>query len=144
VARAELPTLEHLELWLGTSSYGGNAEVEDLAPIFDGSRFPRLRYLGLRDSEIADEIATAVAQAPILERIEVLDLSLGTLGDQGAAALLTSPAIGKLKLLDLHHNYLSDEMVDRLYTLEIELDAGDRQTAEQYGDREWRYVAVSE
>src|SRR5262245_44872494 len=43
VAAAELPELEHLELWLGTDEYGGNASVADLAPIFDGGLFPKLK-----------------------------------------------------------------------------------------------------
>ena len=30
---AELPNLEHLELWLGTDSYGGDATVADLADL---------------------------------------------------------------------------------------------------------------
>jgi hypothetical protein len=72
VAAAELPELEHLELWLGEENYGGNATVADIAPILDGALFPKLKYLGLRDSEIADEIAGAVASAPVVERIRVL------------------------------------------------------------------------
>jgi hypothetical protein len=87
LAAADLPELEHLELWLGTTDYGGTVTVADLEPILSGRLFPKLRYLGLRDSEIADEVAAALASAPILERVRVLDLSLGTLGDAGAAAV---------------------------------------------------------
>ena len=144
VTAGDLPALEHLELWLGVDQYGGTTTVEDLRPILDGTRFPNLRYLGLRDSEIADQIAGAVAQAPILERIEVLDLSLGTLGDDGAAALLASPTIRRLKKLDVHHHYCSDQMTARLAALGIDIDCSDQQKDEWFRGERSRYVAVSE
>jgi hypothetical protein len=83
VLQSELPALEHLELYLGEENYGFDFEVGDLEPLLSGIVFPNLRSLGLRDSEIADEIAAAVAKAPILSRIKMLDLSLGTLSDAG-------------------------------------------------------------
>lgn len=144
VAAAELPELEHLELWLGDETYGGNAAVADLAPILEAKLFPNLKYLGLRDSEITDEIARAVATAPVLERIRILDLSLGTLTDEGAAALLTSPAIARLEKLDLHHHFCSEEMTAKLQSLAIEVDASEREEPESYDDEVWRYVAVGE
>ncbi len=144
VAGAELPALEHLDLWLGAENYGANATVADLAPILDGSRFPRLSYLGLRDSEIADEIAQAAAAAPILERIQVLDLSLGTLSDAGAEALLASPAVARLKKLDIHHHYCTPAVVARLEALGVELNTEDAQQADEDDGEVWRYVAVSE
>lgn len=39
VLDSELPALEHLELWLGVSAYGGDATVPDLAPLLAGGRF---------------------------------------------------------------------------------------------------------
>jgi hypothetical protein len=140
LAAAKLPELEHLELYLGTDSYGWDGTIEDVRPLLTAERFPKLRYLGLRDSEIADEVAAAVAVAPILQRIETLDLSLGTLGDEGAQALLDSPAVRRLGRLDVHHHYLSEAMVERLTALPLEVDASDRQTEEEYG----RYVSVGE
>lgn len=148
VLRADLPALEHLELWLGDPDYGGNTTVEDLAPLLKKELFPRLRYLGLRDSTIADDIAAAMARTPIVERIETLDLSLGTLTDTGAQALLQSPLIHKLKKLDLHHHYCSDEMIQKLTQLPIEVDVSEQQIPDMYDwdDEEVveRYVALSE
>ncbi len=144
VCNAQLPELEHLELWLGIEDYGGDTTVDDLQPILTDQLFPKLRYLGLRDSEIADEIAIALADASVLEQIKVLDLSLGTLRDVGAEALLNNPAIAQLEKLDIHHHYVSDELVTRLEELGIELDASDRQEEEEYGDESYFYVAVSE
>jgi hypothetical protein len=144
VTAAELPALEHLELWLGTENYGGTTTIDDLAPILSGACFPSLTYLGLRDSEHADALAAAVASAPVLDRIRILDLSLGTLGDEGAAALLASPAVARLQKLDIHHHFCSNEMVERLQGLGIEVDASEQEKEEEYSGERYRYVAVSE
>ena len=142
ITSSNLPELEHLEIWLGDDNYGANAEIVDLAPIFSGRLFPKLEVLALRDSELADAIAVAVSNAPILERLRVLDLSLGTLSDDGAAAFLSSPGIAKLGFLDIHFHYCSDEMVQKLNGLGINVDASDQQEPDD--DEGHRYVAVGE
>jgi hypothetical protein len=141
VARAELPALTHLELWLGDDGYGADWSAEDLQPILDGSRLPRVESLGLRDSDRADEAAAAAARAPITQRLRRLDLSLGNLGDEGAEALLASPAIKRLTELDLHHHYLSDAMMARLQKLGPRIDLDGQEEPDRDGGR---YVAVSE
>ncbi len=143
VLQANLPNLERLELWLGVRDYGWDGTVDDLKPLFAGEIFPKLHYLGLRDSQIADEIAVAVADAPILERIKVLDLSLGTLTDEGAEALLKSPTVRRLEKLDLHHHYCSNEVMEQLHKLG-NVDASDQKQASMFDDGAHRYVAVSE
>ncbi len=144
VLASTLPALEHLELWLGDENYGWDGAVADLQPLLEGELFPALKHLGLRDSEIADEIAEAIATAPILSRLETLDLSLGTLGDKGAAALLTSPAIKALRKLDLHHHYMSAAMMARISSLGIQVDFSGQEKPDIYKGEENRYVAVSE
>jgi hypothetical protein len=144
VFQAQLPALEHLELWLGTPNYGGDINPEDLAPLLAGSLFPQLSYLGLRDSEIADQVAVAVANSPIMQQLKTLDLSLGNMGDIGATALLESPLIRHLDKLDLHHHYISDELTKKLTNLSVLVDVSDRQKADVYDDEEYRYIAVSE
>ncbi|MDJ0346031.1 STM4015 family protein [Streptomyces sp. H10-C2] len=114
VAASELPALEYLELWLGVEEYSGDATIADLAPILAGTRFPALHHLGLRNSEIQDEIAAAVASAPVVARLTSLDLSLGVLTDNGAAALLAGQPLTHLQWLDLHHHFLSDPIAQRL------------------------------
>lgn len=143
---AHLPQLEHLELWLGTDDYGGTTTVQDLEPILSGRLFPKLRSLGLCDSDIADQVAQAVALAPVLERIRVLDLSLGTLGDEGAQALLSSPLVAKLEKLDIHYHFCSDETVEQLKAAlpNVEVDASDSQKPDLHGGESYRYVAVGE
>src|SRR5262249_6135084 len=71
VAACELPALEHLELWLGTDRYGADTGVSDLEAVFQARNLPALRYLGLRNSDIADAVAAALATAPVLERLRV-------------------------------------------------------------------------
>ncbi|GGV73139.1 hypothetical protein GCM10010294_34870 [Streptomyces griseoloalbus] len=150
VAASELPALEHLDLWLGTSWYGADSEVTDLEPILSGARLPRLRHLALRNSEIQDEIAAAVAPAPVVARLEVLDLSMGTLGDDGATALLGGQPLTHLKKLDLHHNYLSEPLRQRVREtldpagVEVDLDQDDADWDEDDDGTVHRYVSVGE
>ncbi|WP_066954945.1 STM4015 family protein [Streptomyces lushanensis] len=146
VGASELPALEHLDLWLGVSEYGATTEVADLAPILAGSRFPGLRHLALRNSEIQDEIAIALAGAPVVAGLETLDLSMGTLGDVGAEALLSGQPLTHLKKLDLHHHYMGAALRERLVTtlgaagVEVDLDEGE----DEDDDEGFRYTAVSE
>jgi hypothetical protein len=145
IAAGEFPNLEHLELWLGDPAYGGEATVEDLSPLLMGRNFPKLVYLGLKNSAIADEIAGVVALAPVVNQLKVLDLSMGTLGDEGAEALLASPAIRKLEKLDIHHHFCSEAMVEQLKKLGPAIDTADRQEPYDWGNGEQhRFVAVSE
>jgi hypothetical protein len=140
VAGADLPRLEHLELWLGDSGYGANWTLDDLSALLSSERLPSLKTLALRDSEQADAVAKAVATSPLLGRIEVLDLSLGTLTDEGAAALVASSSVKRLKRLDLHHHFLGEEMMRKLGELGIVVDVSDAEPP----DSEYRFVAVGE
>ncbi|NAS20818.1 leucine-rich repeat domain-containing protein [Herbidospora sp. NEAU-GS84] len=142
VAGCDLPALEHLELWLGVENYGGDYTVEDLAPILNGDRLPALKHLGLQDSDRQDEIAAAVASAPVVARLENLALSMGVLTDEGAEALLSGQPLTHLDQLDLHHHFLSEPMMARvekaLFTVGVDLDE------RQHDDDGWFYVAVDE
>jgi hypothetical protein len=145
VGECDLPALSHLELWLGTDNYGGDATVEDLAPVLSGARLPALTHLGLRDAEIADLVAAALAGAPVVARLRTLDLSLGILSDVGATALLAGQPLTHLRRLDLHHHYLSEPVMARLKAelepagVELDLSDWERNVAEND-----RFVAVSE
>lgn len=140
VMTADLPALEHLELFLGTDNYGATSSVDDLTPLLDGTLFPRLKYLGLKNSDYQDQIAQVLASAPVTATLEELDLSLGVLTDEGAQALLGSEHVGNLKKLHVAHHFMSGEMVARLEALPPEVDASDRQD----DDEEWRFVALGE
>ncbi|WP_329524907.1 STM4015 family protein [Streptomyces sp. NBC_01462] len=150
VAGSDLPALVHLDLWLGTSEYGGDYEVADLEPFFAGSRLPALKHLALRNSEIQDVICSSLASAPVVARLEVLDVSMGVLTDDGATALLSGQPLTHLKALDLHHNYLSAAVRSRLLeTLEphgvkVDADQDDADSDEEEDGTVWRFVAVGE
>ncbi|MFK4144053.1 STM4015 family protein [Streptomyces sp. NPDC004065] len=148
VAASELPSLEYLEMWLGVEEYGGDATVADLEPILAGGRFPALRHLGLRNSEIQDEIAAAVAAAPVVAQLKSLDLSLGVLTDEGVAALLGGQPLSHLTWLDLHHHFVSDPVADRLRAaLEpsgVEVDLSERGDEDEWDGEIHRYTAVAE
>ncbi|TDC53045.1 leucine-rich repeat domain-containing protein [Actinomadura sp. KC345] len=143
VGTSRLPNLKHLDLWLGEEMYGGGATVADLAPLLSGERLPALRRLGLEDSEIQDEIAAAVAGAPVVARLESLSLAMGVLTDRGAEALLSGQPLTHLRELDLHHHFLSEAMMERVRAAlpGVEVDLSGQ---EEPDDGEWFFVEVSE
>ncbi|WP_432148637.1 STM4015 family protein [Streptomyces sp. bgisy029] len=151
VAASELPALERLDLWFGSSWYGADATVDDVRPVLSGATFPRLRHLGLQNSELQDEIAAAVASAPVVAQLESLALSMGTLSDTGGEALLNGQPLNHLVTLDLRHHYLTDPVLDRVRAAcaPAVVEAGEAE--DDYGDEDMdddeepeRYVAVSE
>ncbi|MFD7122300.1 STM4015 family protein [Streptomyces sp. NPDC059892] len=155
IAAADLPSLERIELWFGEEDYGGGTTVEQLAPLLAGDRKPALRHLGLQNSPIQDELAAAIASAPVVPRLTSLSLSMGTLSDEGAEALLHGQPLTHLKELDLSHHFLSEAMMLRIWTA-LE-PAGVRVNLYGRNDREYddwdddeesggggRYIAVAE
>ncbi len=107
----ELPELEYLELWMGRPEYGGNSSIDDLMPILSGEKFPKLKYLGLKNCEYANDIAFELVRSPILESLIELDLSMGTLQLEGFQALLNYPKINELEVLNVAAN-----CIDRAFT----------------------------
>jgi predicted DNA-binding WGR domain protein len=142
ICMSDFPNLEYLELWLGTDEYGANHSVADLQPILSGKLFPKLKYLGLRNSQHADELAGVVVNSPLMTRIETIDLSLGVLTDEGARALLMIPPNTSVKKLNLHYNYISPELVKQLKGLPMTVDAS--KPSDMDLEDEWRFVAVGE
>jgi hypothetical protein len=144
IAQSNLPALSGIDLYLGTPRYGGGATPADLERILQGVAFPSLRHLGLRNAENADEIAAALAHAPVVSRLESLDLSLGILSDEGAAALLVGQPLTHLTRLDLHHHFLSEEMMQRIWNALPDVEVNmDEQEPNSVSDG-LRYIAVSE
>ncbi|MGC3003277.1 STM4015 family protein [Streptomyces sp. G35A] len=147
LAACDLPGLHHLELWLGTSWYGGDCTAADVRALLATlARCPELRHLGLCNSDIQDEIAAAVAAAPVTAGLDSLDLSMGTLGDDGGTALLSGQPLTHLRALDLGHHFMSDELTRRIrdalgpHVPDLALTPAPRSPH----DPETRYVAVGE
>ena len=139
IGKAKFPNLEFLELWLGTEEYGADTGVEDLQPILTGKLFPKLKYLGLRNSDMADDIASVVVNSPVAQQVESLDLSLGTMTDDGAESLLSLTS-DSIKKLSVHRNFLSTKLTKQLKGLPFSVDA----SGQEAEDGDWRFVAVGE
>ncbi|GGQ05311.1 hypothetical protein BKA00_003481 [Actinomadura coerulea] len=150
VAGGDLPALEHLDLWIGSDQHGGSSSAEDFAPFFTGERFPSLKHLGLENGPFQDELAEALASAPVVARLESVSLAMGMLSDRGAEALLSGQPLTHLRSLDLHHAFLSEPMAGRLRAAlpGVDLDLDDA-----LGEASWvgrdrffsdSYIAVTE
>lgn len=140
ILAADLPKLEKLELWLGSENYGFDSTVANYAPIISGEKFPGLKYLGLMNSEIQDDIVTALSASPFVEKLHTLDISMGALTDKGGEALLHSPHIKSLSFLNLRHHYLTNNMMAKLQGLGIEMNIDEQEAMDEYGP----YIEVSE
>lgn len=138
IANSKLPSLKRLELWLGSDGYGFDGNLATYRDLLAKLEPERLDYLGLRNAEIADELAGYLASQPWLGSLETLDLSMGTIGDEGAKALLASQYIAELDNLDLRHHYISDALVTRLTALPLNVTIDKAQNPDD------RYVQVSE
>lgn len=126
---------------MGSSYYGGTSTVEDLKWILSGNVSDKLIYLGLRNNEYSDAIANALIDAPIVERIKILDLSMGILTDRGLEDLLKCPAIERLEILNLTDNYLSENAIAKLQKLNVRVISDEQKTED---DEDERYCSVSE
>ena len=146
VVSGELPELEDLEIWFGTDEYGGTGTIEMLKPLLDGQSYPKLKRLGLQNSEFENEIAREVSTSEILKRVEVLDLSMGTMTDEGAQHILDNSANFKhLKSLNLDENFISDEICSKLRAaLSGIVSVNEQEEPDIDGDDVYLYVSVSE
>lgn len=140
LAGSKLPALRHLELWLGSDEYGFDGSLDTYQRLLASLQPGQLRYLGLRNASIADELAVWLAQQPWLATLQTLDLSLGTIGDVGAQALCESPHLGSIERIDLSHHYISPEWQAKLAALPCTVVLEEQ--AEEYEGE--RYVAVAE
>jgi hypothetical protein len=136
ICELDLPSLEHLELWLGSENYGGLTKPENLAKILNGKSFPYLKRLGLRNSTHTDDFCQALLGAKVLDNLSYLDLSVGTLSDEGAEFLLRNEALKEIEAIDLRHHYLSEEMQKKLKEgfpgVEVNLEDAQKPSEDRY------------
>ena len=145
VLAAAAPELEELTLWFGSTNYGGDCTVADLGPLLDGQLFPKLKRLGLMNAEFTDELCLALVDAPVVARLERLDLRMGTMGDDGARALAArGPAFSHLQKLDVGDNFLSAEALTSLSAMGGFVVAGEQKEIENDGEADYRYVTAGE
>lgn len=150
VVTATLPSLHHLELWLGDTQHQDPSSPihthDTLRPLFFHTRggallFPQLRTLGLRNCGWIDELLVETVGAPLWSSIHALDLSLGTLTDEGVEALLRND-LSALKRLDVSSSYVQDaQLLEQLEARGVSCVAQDMRHIDPDGAR---YVDVWE
>lgn len=144
IIESDFPELESLEIWLGCDDRGGSVTIDDVRDLLLGNPFPKLKSLGLKNSDIINDVAREVADAPILDQLEELDLSLGILQDEGGMALARSARILSLVKLNLSHHYLTDAVMAELEKLDLQVDLSDQEVADEWDGEAHYYVAVEE
>ena len=133
---------------MGVDNYGFDGSIQDIIPFTKKENFPNLKYLGLKNSDIEDEICEAVLAGDILPQLEILDLSYGTLGNKGVNMLLANiDKISHLKELNIHYNYAAEDILKQLQG-ELE-KAGvkshcDQGEADLDEDDDYRYPYITE
>jgi len=142
ITAADWPNLETLIVWCGSSSYGWDGKIDDLKPILDGGKLPKLKHLAIMNAEITDALAARLPDAKIVKQLETLDLSMGTLSDEGAAALAAGAAkLKHLKTINLDDNIVATKKILARFGAAVKLGK-QRAIEDWWEDR--RYVSVGE
>jgi uncharacterized protein (TIGR02996 family) len=142
IATANIPSIEHLDIWFGDRGYGGNATANDVQLLLDRTDLPKLRHLGLRNAAFTDELPERLAASPLLRQLTQLDLSLGCMSDAGAQALARHrAAFEHLELLDVSENFLTRAGLAALEGSAKQLVAKEQRES---NDPDVRYPAVGE
>ena len=145
---AKLPSLERLVVWFGERDRGANATLADVMPVWDGKLFPRLRHLGLCNTELVLDFIRLLPQGKIAKQLVSLDLSKGTLGDDGIPELVEVAAkFPALETLNVDDSWISPAGLKALKKgyPRVKISAKNQQELvdpEDYGRD--RYVHVSE
>ena len=132
IVNLNLPNLEYLELWIGNAGLDAVSLIPKIS-----EQFPKLQYLGIRSCEDADEVAKALVSSPLIERLKILDLSMGEMTNQGVEYLLNCPAVNQLHTLNLSMNYILNTEVLNQLACHVIVQPQDG----EYGDR---YSALHE
>ena len=142
IAEASMPSIKHLEIYYGSEDYGAGCSVAEVQKLLKRTDLLHLEYLGLKNSEFADDIARALKGANVLKTVKTLDLSLGTMTDEGAQALVAAKdSLKHLDCLDLTRNFLSEEGVKAVKGLCKKVITAEQEESE---DEDYRYVAIAE
>lgn len=118
----------------------------DLVPLLDARDVPKLKHLGLRNSEYSDELIPLLAKSSLLAQLTSLDLSMGTLSEAGCQAILDhAAAFAHLASLDLSECFVPATLVERLSKVCAAVKVGDqRKPSDWNNENGGRYVAVGE
>lgn len=142
---ANLPELEELRLYIGVEDYGFDGSLEDIKALLEKSNFPKLKILGLCDSEIQDEICELVLASKYIKQLQRLELSMGSLTDKGGQLLLDQlPQFPNVKYLDVHYHYMTDEMMKKLKAMSIEVDMEEQNEPDEWDGDLYYYPMLTE
>ncbi|HBN56539.1 MAG TPA: cytoplasmic protein [Lachnospiraceae bacterium] len=145
IQEARLPGLKKLLLYIGIDDYGFDGDADTIRELLEKADFPQLKYLGITDSEIQDELVKVVLESKFMGQIRTLDLSMGTLTDESGALLLeTLPQYPNIKKLDLHHNYLSETMAKKLESLPVVVDVSEIEEPWECGGQMYMNAMLTE
>ncbi|SNT24955.1 hypothetical protein SAMN05446037_10625 [Anaerovirgula multivorans] len=136
IAESYLPKIKKLNLYFGVENYGFDGDIEDIKKLLQNPHLKNLKYLGLGNSEIQDEIVEVTLNSEMISNLEILDFSNGTLSDKGAQIIIDN--IDKLKhlqLLNLHYNFITDEYIEKLKKLPIQINLDEQmENDDEYGN----------
>lgn len=133
VLSLKAPKLERLSLWFGRETRGSTATLAQLAPILDGSRFPKLVHLGVMNCEWVGKAVSALATSKLLGRLHSLDLSMGCLTDDDVSTMQTHrAAFSRLEQLNLHDNGLTKKAQTAGLAKHVHLGKQDPKRATRY------------
>jgi uncharacterized protein (TIGR02996 family) len=140
ICGAQWSNLEHLEIWTGATNYGAEASCDDFERVLAARDLPRLRHLGIVNSQLSDELVPVLARSRVLPQLESLDVSRGIGAEALADALVEhAAAFRHLAAIDLSGNFLDATQVGRIReVLDNVIVVGQRVVDEE------RYVAVGE
>ena len=145
ITSMKAPKLESLSIWFGDEEYGGNCSFKDIAPILDGSAWPKLKHLGLMNCAFVDEIAAALPKSKVIKQLTSLDLSMGCLGDADIDKMVASKeAFTKLESLNVEDSALTNASKPKVKVLAKTVNFGKDHEPERAGPDAYRFVSVGE
>jgi len=151
--KCQFPNLIKLEIYLGVEDYGFDANIKDIRGLMSAKLYPSLKYLGIKNSEIQNEVFEAVLESDILLQLEVLDISYGTFDNKGAEVLLKNmEKLKHLNKINIEYNFITEEYIKKIieaaekYGIEIETsqDDVDLEWSDEEKDFEYKYPYITE
>lgn len=141
ILASDLSNLEKLIIYVGVNDYGFMDDYQLFRPLFSKERFPKLKYLGIVNSDEQNQIVELFLESDILPQLETMDISAGTLTDEGAQLLLDNvDKIAHLNFINMRYNYLTKEMKKKLQQLPMKIDVSESEDPED----DWVYPMITE
>jgi hypothetical protein len=139
-------SLETLILWLGPNIHTTSVTKKHIKSFLRTAKFPKLKRLGIMNSEFGRTICNEIVKSPLLPQLEELNLSMGTLMDDEVRVLLQNHETWyHLKVLNLEQNFLTSATL-KLFTKYPQVRCQNQRTIEDVDvhGRPYRYVAIGE